>query len=139
MHLLHLLQIHFNIMLGGVTFESAAAAYNATHNERDCQNLAPMTPLAGGRVTGREWVLSKERLEEAWFLWRLVKTAVDVDEDVAVSYNGAHRKDIEAACEHVMTCIFKMPSKVHLAQLLFKNFQESVRMRRFKAHIECDN
>lgn len=69
----YLQQVHYSIVFSGVTFDAAAAAYNAIHGKVDMKRLQQLQ--AKGRRVGSNsvsvWTLNSQRLEEAWFIWRI--------------------------------------------------------------------
>lgn len=70
----YLKQVHCSLIYSAITFEAAAAAYNTEHNSKDSHRLINL--LSMGRKTttpgSTPWTLHQQRLEEAWFIWRIL-------------------------------------------------------------------
>ena len=72
----YLCDVHYNIVYGGMTFEAAARAYNAVHGAQDAQRLQGLKSqgrTVSARTGSSVWMLSAQRLEEGWFMWRILE------------------------------------------------------------------
>lgn len=110
---------HYEICIGGISFESCATIYNATHSDA-VEHCNSVYSTLGRQHAGFQ--LNEQRVEEAWFLYQLLSTSKDMGwSKLLVSWDDVgNRLDMEKCCRDVNQDIFRTQSKViyHLNRLL---------------------
>ena len=83
-----------NVWVCGATFQSRAKVYNLNFKEKDSLRLSELQEFA--RRNDEEWQLNEQRVNDAWFLWTVVKyykskgKLADTDIKCEYSVNGKH-------------------------------------------------
>ena len=64
-----------NIVYSAATFSSRSEVYHANHYQRNAVQLQHLSEYA--RIYRDQWTPTPMRIEEAWFLWRIICTYAD--------------------------------------------------------------
>ena len=103
-------QLTAQLTFSAASFESRAEVYNMVNGIRDQDRLASFASLhrrsnPHGHEDGLDWQLNVTRLEDGWFLHRLISTFADLgilnDINLSVTTVG-NRKDIDYLCQRAM-------------------------------------
>ena len=112
-------QLTAQLTFSACTFESQAEVYNSLHGYSDQQRLSNFVSNfrrsnIHDRVDGQDWRLNVTRLEDGWFMHRLVSTFAELgilqDQNFAC-YTAGNRRDIELFCQRAMLRISTSPPK----------------------------
>lgn len=112
-------QLTAQLTFSACTFESQAKVYNSLHGYSDQQRLSNFVSNfrrsnIHDRVDGQDWRLNVTRLEDGWFMHRLVSTFAELgilqDQNFAC-YTAGNRRDIELFCQRAMLRISTSPPK----------------------------
>ena len=90
------------------TFEAIANSYNATHGSNDNVKLKCFEEYARTPKAEYKWELNAQRLEEAWFLYKLVEFFSDHGEPRKNYYTTpiSGRRNIEKLCQDACHHLF---------------------------------
>ena len=100
-----------NIVYSAATFSSRSEVYHANHYQRNAVQLQHLSEFAR---TGRDqWKPTPMRIEEAWFLWRIICTYAEFAQlqtsNLYTEYSThGKRRDLESLCEDlwIQICMF---------------------------------
>ena len=112
-------QLTMQLTFSASTFESQALVYNAVHGPEDQVRLREFASNFRRSNTSRhpdaqDWELNVTRLEDGWFIYRLVCTFAELkllsSQDFSRCTAG-NRRDIEHLCQTIMLIIQSSPPK----------------------------
>ena len=112
-------QLTAQLAFSACTFESQADVYNSLHGKDDQERLSKFVHFfrrsnIHERADGLDWMLNVTRLEEGWFLYRLIHEFTDLgilNEQCFSVYNNGNRRDIESFCQKAMLVISTSPPR----------------------------
>ena len=88
----------YEVEVMGASFEGMSEVYNCMHHLEDLDRLKNIQKFKRSHVVvdiERNWQLCEQRLEEAWFIFKIKKYC----ESVVLKHNHSGRLDIENMCE----------------------------------------
>ena len=112
-------QLTAQITFNACTFQSQAEVYNTIHGHCDQQRLSTFVSRfrrsnIHKHADGLDWRLNVTRLEDGWFLHRVVLTFAELgllNNQNFAAYNDGNRRDIEGLCERAMLTISTSPPR----------------------------
>ena len=112
-------QLTMQLAFSACTFESQAAVYDAVHGAHDQVRLREFAANfrrsnVVQHVCGNNWRLNVARLEDAWFLYRLIYTydQLGILETQDFSHcTPGNRRDIEHLCQCAMLKVQSLPPR----------------------------
>ena len=112
-------QLTMQLSFSACTFESQAAVYNAVHGASDQIRLREFAAHfrrsnMANHADGNDWKLNVTRLEDAWFVYKLISSFADLNtletQDFSLRTVG-NRRDIEHLCQCAMLKIQALPPR----------------------------
>ena len=100
-------QVTYQIVHGGVTFESQALVYTSSFGSYDQCRLASLVDVfSRAKVNSSfSWKLNEKRLEDSWFLYQIIlyykSQSCLATTDLGTDANRGNRRDVEDLCELV--------------------------------------
>ena len=112
-------QLTAQLTFSACSFESQAEVYNSVHGVNDQHWLAAFATHfrrsnIRGYAHGNDWQLNVTRLEDGWFLYRLVQefAGFGILEEVNFGYyTSVNRRNVELLCQRAMMHISISPPK----------------------------
>jgi len=112
-------QFTAQLVFRACSFESQAEVYNSVHGVNDQHRLVAFATHfrrsnIRGCADGNDWQLNVTRLEDGWFVYRLVQefTGLGILEDVNFGcYTSGNRRNVELLCRRAMMVISVSPPK----------------------------
>ncbi len=86
----------------GASFEGLCEVYNETFEDMNHIRMSAFASTFGrSNVCGKTWRMAEDRLQEAWFLHRIVKLP-ELRDGISLKYSiEGHHLDIESVCQDV--------------------------------------
>ena len=116
-----------NIVYSAATFSSRSEVYHANHYQRNAVQLQHLSEFA--RTYRDQWTPTPMRIEEAWFLWRIICTYADFAQlqtsNLYTEYSThGKRRDLESMCEDLWIQICSRQNKWVMHQCLVRGCAE---------------